>query len=60
MDNKKIKDLRASGLSLREIAEKLKITRNQVEEALASKVEAPKPTSEKKAAKKKATPTKGK
>jgi len=34
---KKIKDLRGTGLSLREISEKLNISRKKVEEALAIK-----------------------
>ena len=61
---KKIKDLRASGSSLREIAEKLKISRKVVEDALKQpevKISKPKeskaaaPTSEKKVTKAKVT-----
>lgn len=53
---KKIRDLRSTGMSLREIAEKLKITRLQVEKALVlnapvvtKKASPAAPTSEKKA-----------
>lgn len=61
---KKIKDLRSTGLSLREIAEKLKISRSQVEDALVAEgelISSPKiDTSEKKATVKKVAKTKGK